>query len=148
MASILVVDDDEIVRDTLYDLFSDEHRCHAAKTAEQALEWLDKEFYDVVITDISMPGLSGLELMGHVRQRFPETPVIIISGITDEEHARGLMNLGAFRYIIKPFRIEAIEETVKRAIALPEKPVSTTEEKAEGEGWSLAGLEKSRDRET
>ncbi len=71
-----------------------------------------------------------------------------ISGITDEEHARGLLNLGAFSYIIKPFRIEALEETVKRAIAVREKPVGTTEAKAEGEGWSIVGLEKSGDGET
>src|ERR1051325_10934639 len=75
MAAILVVDDDDTIRDTLYDLLSEEHRCHTAETAENALKLLDAEFYDVVLTDISMPGLSGLELLGHVRQRYPDTPV-------------------------------------------------------------------------
>lgn len=116
MASLLVVDDDEIIRDTLYDLFADTHRCHTAETAEKALGLLDAEFYDVVLTDISMPGLSGLELLGRVRQRYPDTPVIIISGINDQEHARGLIRLGAFDYLLKPFRLEAVEESVNRAI--------------------------------
>jgi DNA-binding NtrC family response regulator len=77
---------------------------------------LEVDDYDVVLTDISMPGLSGLELLGHVRQRYPNTPVIIISGIADQEHAQGLIRLGAFEYLLKPFRIEVLEKSVKRAL--------------------------------
>jgi DNA-binding NtrC family response regulator len=116
VASLLVVDDDRYVRDMLYDLFADEHRCHTTDSAEKALALMDEEFYDVVLTDISMPGLSGLELLGLLRQRYPEMPVIIVSGITDQEHKRGLMKLGAFDYVLKPFHLETIEETVKRAL--------------------------------
>jgi DNA-binding NtrC family response regulator len=116
VASLLVVDDDKYVRDVLYDLFADEHRCHTTDSAEKALALIDEEFYDVVLTDISMPGLSGLELLGLIRQRYPDTPVIIISGITDQEHKRGLMKLGAFDYLLKPFNLETIEESVKRAL--------------------------------
>jgi DNA-binding NtrC family response regulator len=117
VASLLVVDDDRYVRDVLYDLFADVHRCHTTDSAEKALALLDEEFYDVVLTDISMPGLSGLELLGRVRQRYPDTPVIIISGITDQEHERGLMKLGAFDYVLKPFHLATVEESVKRALA-------------------------------
>lgn len=116
MASLLVVDDDETVRDLLYDLFADEHRCHTADSAEKAMGLMEREFYDVVLTDISMPGLSGLEFLGMVRQFYPETPVIIISGIDDQAHARGLMNLGAFDYLLKPFSLEHVERSVNRAI--------------------------------
>ena len=116
MAAILVVDDDDTIRDTLYDLLSEEHRCHTAETAESALKLLDAEFYDVVLTDISMPGLSGLELLGHLRQRYPDTPVIIISGIGDQEHAKGLLKMGAFDYLLKPFRLETVEKSIERAI--------------------------------
>jgi DNA-binding NtrC family response regulator len=63
-----------------------------------------------------MPGLSGLELLGQVRQRFPETPVIIISGIGDQEHAQGLIKLGAYDFLLKPFKLEVVEKSVKRAI--------------------------------
>ena len=116
MAAILVVDDDDAIRDTLYDLLSESHLCHVAATAERALEWLATDVYDVVLTDISMPGLSGIELLGHVRQNQPQTPVIIISGIQDQEHAKGMITLGAFEYLLKPFRLEDVEQSVARAV--------------------------------
>ena len=116
MAAILIVDDDEAVRDVLYDLFSDEHLCHVAATAEQALTFIDEQPYDVVLTDISMPGLSGLELLGHLRQARPGTPVIVVSGIGDRTHAEGLTRLGAFDFILKPFRLEEVEQSVARAL--------------------------------
>jgi DNA-binding NtrC family response regulator len=116
MAQILVVDDDRVIRDTFDELFSEVYECHTAETAEQALSMLEAEAYDVVITDISMPGLSGLELLGHVRQRYPDTPVIIISGISDKAHAEGLIKLGAFDYLLKPFRLEVVEAAVMRAV--------------------------------
>src|SRR3954470_22273930 len=116
MAAILIVDDDDAVRDVLYDLFSDGHLCHVAATAEQALAFIDEQPYDVVLTDISMPGLSGLELLGHLRQARPGTPVIVISGIGDRTHAEGLTRLGAFDFLLKPFRLEEIEASVTRAL--------------------------------
>ena len=117
MAAILIVDDDDAVRDTLYDLFSDDHLCHAASSAEQALSFVnEQQQYDVVLTDISMPGLSGLELLGHLRQEQPDTPVIVVTGIGDRTHAEGLTRLGAFDFILKPFRLEAVEQSVGRAL--------------------------------
>ena len=116
MAAILIVDDDDAVRDVLYDVLCDEHLCHSASTAEQALAFIREQPYDVVLTDISMPGLSGVELLGHLRQTQPDTPVIIISGIGDREHAEGLMRLGAFDFILKPFTLEAVEQSVARAL--------------------------------
>lgn len=116
MAVILVVDDDETIRDMLYDLFEENHRCHVADTAERALSYLETEHYDVILTDISMPGLSGLELLGYVRQSQPETPVIVITGIQDQEHALGLLKLGAFDFLLKPFRLETVEDRVEKAI--------------------------------
>ena len=116
MAAILVVDDDETIRDMLYDLFEENHRCHMAETAERALSYLETERYDVILTDISMPGLSGLELLGYVRQSQPDTPVIVITGIQDQEHVDGLLKLGAFHFLKKPFRLEDVEASVEKAI--------------------------------
>jgi two-component system, NtrC family, response regulator PilR len=116
MAAILIVDDDDAVRDVLYELLCDENLCHSASTAEQALAFIREQPYDVVLTDISMPGLSGVELLGHLRQSQPETPVIIISGIGDRAHAEGLSKLGAFEFIYKPFQLETVEESVSRAL--------------------------------
>jgi DNA-binding NtrC family response regulator len=113
---VLIVDDDETIRDTLYDLFSDRYQCHVAGTAEQAIAYLDTIPFDVVLTDIAMPGLSGLELLGIVRQRWPDTPVIIISVIDYQQHAGDLIKMGAFDHFVKPFRLEDVEESVARAI--------------------------------
>lgn len=117
MAAILIVDDDEIIRDTLNELLSADYDCQTAETAEMALAKLEAAHFDVVLTDISMPGLSGLELLGRVLHLYPATPVIMISGIGDQEHAVSLIKLGAFDYLLKPFRLEMVEESVKRALA-------------------------------
>ena len=116
MAEILVVDDDALIRNTLSELLSLQHKCQTAETAEIALAKLEAASFDVVLTDISMPGLSGLELLGHVLQKYPHTPVIIISGISDQDHAQGLIKLGAFDYLLKPFRLEVVEKSVMRAV--------------------------------
>lgn len=116
MAAILIVEDDPRVRNILYDVFSDWHVCHVAATAEQALAYLEDEPYDVVLTDISMPGLSGVELLSRARQRHPDVPVIIVSGIDDREHADGLIELGAYDYLVKPFRLDEVETSVARAL--------------------------------
>ena len=116
MPRVLLVDDDETIRDTLYELLSEFYVCQTAETAEKAFARLEADEYDVVLTDISMPGLSGLELLGHVRQKFPDTPVIIISGIGDQEHAQGLIRLGAFDFLLKPFSLDVVEKSVRRAV--------------------------------
>ena len=77
MSSILIVEDDVTLRELLFELFSETYHCSTAGTAEQALCLLDSKRFDLVLTDISMPGMSGLELLGIVRQRWPETTVII-----------------------------------------------------------------------
>ena len=117
MPKILVVDDDDTIRDTLFELLSEEYLCQTAETAEKAFARLEADSYDLVLTDISMPGLSGLELLGHIRQKFPNTPVIMISGIGDQDRAEGLIKLGAFDFLLKPFTLEVVEKSVQRAIA-------------------------------
>ena len=116
MAEILIVDDDDIIRETLYELLSAKYNCDTAETAEQALLKLANGAFDVVLTDITMPGLSGSELLRRVRQLYPQTPVIMISGISDQDHAEALLKLGAFDYLLKPFRLEVVEESVERAL--------------------------------
>ena len=141
MPKILVVDDDETIRDTLYDLLSEQYVCQTAETAEKAFARLEADEYDVVLTDISMPGLSGLELLGHIRQKYENTPVIIISGISDQEHAQGLIRLGAFDFLLKPFRLEAVEKSVQRAIDYRQRLGGGSNEQtdavAESDQWSI-----------
>ena len=98
MATVLIVDDDILVRDTLHALLSLLHECHTADRAEQALAYLDIETYDVVLTDISMPELSGRELLKYIQAQHPATPVIVISGESSEAAAQELIEAGAFAY--------------------------------------------------
>lgn len=116
MSRILVVDDDDTIRETLHELLSEEYVCQTAEMAEKAFARLKADVYDVVLTDISMPGLSGLELLEYIRQRFSDTPVIIVSGIGDREQAQSLIKLGAFDFLLKPFTLEGVEQSVKRAV--------------------------------
>src|SRR6266851_10415350 len=110
MATLLIVYDDILVRDTLHAFLSLSHECHTADRAEQALAYLDIETYDVVLTDIAMPELSGRELLKHIQANHPATPVIVISGLSNEADAKALMDLGAFEYFAKPFKLEDIED--------------------------------------
>lgn len=122
MAAILVVDDDLHLRDTLYELFSDDHLCHSAETAEQALNWLRSETYDVILTDISMPGMSGLELLARIRELQLNSAIIVMSGIHDDTYKSWLKEFGVFDYVMKPFDLADVEEIVSRAIKSSNSP--------------------------
>lgn len=116
MPDILVVDDDDVIRETLCELLSTDYSCQTADTAEEALARLQTRRFDVVLTDISMPGLSGMELLTRVVELYPGTPVIIISGLSDQDQAESLIGRGAFDYLLKPFRLEVVEASVRRAV--------------------------------
>jgi len=122
VATLLLVDDDSSILKILYELFADVYESHTADRAEQALEYLEVETYDVVITDLSMPGLSGDEILRRVRERNPATPVIIISGRLGEE-TDDWIAAGAFAFFSKPFQLEEIEDAVIRALAAREQLV-------------------------
>ena len=127
MADILIVDDDEVIRDTLKELLSEHYVCKTAGTADEAFARLAEKPYDLVLTDISMPGISGLELLGRVLELYPKMPVIVVSGISDQEHVQGLIKLGAFDFLLKPFRLEVVEKSVRRALEYRRKLIESRE---------------------
>lgn len=116
MPTILIVDDDDAIRGTLYDLLSEKYECNTASMAEEALQYIEVEKYDAILTDIAMPGLTGVELLKRVQDNHGATPVILISGKGCEQDPKELMDLGAFAYLTKPFNLDEIEEVVERAI--------------------------------
>src|ERR1044072_1506881 len=128
MAKVLTVEHDDTIRDTLFDLLSEQYIWLTAESAENALARLQADRYDVVLTDISMPGLSGLELLGHILQQYSDTPVIMISGIGDQEHAQGLIKLGAFDFLLKPFSLDDVEKSVSRAVEHRQQAQETSNE--------------------
>jgi two-component system response regulator GlrR len=116
MPTILIVDDDAVIRGMLYELFSEKYDCHTASTAEEAFQYLEVENYAAILTDIAMPGLTGIELLKRVQFRDSETPVILISGKGNEQDPQQLVDLGAFAYVSKPFKLIEIEEVVAQAV--------------------------------
>ena len=116
MPTILIVDDDAAIRGMLYDLLSEKYECNTASMAEEALQYLEVEKYDAILTDLAMPGLTGFDLLKRVQQTDLETPVIFISGRGAEQDPEDLIELGAFAYVTKPFNLEEIEEVVERAL--------------------------------
>ena len=116
MATLLIVDDDSLIRETLHDLLSTSHECHTADRAEQAFAYLEIENYDAVLTDLSMPGLSGRELLNYIQDTHPATPVIVISGMPEGGYGQEVIEMGAFAFFRKPFKLEEIEDAVERAI--------------------------------
>ncbi|MGH7256220.1 MAG: sigma-54-dependent transcriptional regulator [Nitrospirales bacterium] len=113
---VLIVDDDPDTLALLRELMAKEgHRVQSADSAQAALELLRQEPVDVVITDIQMPGMDGLALLGEVRQYAPETLVILLTAYGSLTTAVQGIKAGAFDYLTKPFLIEEIRLLVRRA---------------------------------
>ena len=107
MYRILLVEDDEALRYVYAHMhaWQENGGCLAAQAVngKQALEQLDKERFDIIVTDIRMPFVDGLELLRELRRRGIQTPVILVSSYGEFEYAREGLVLGAFDYIVKPF---------------------------------------------
>jgi cyclic di-GMP phosphodiesterase len=113
---ILIVDDEAEITEILADLLSEDYDCLRAGSAEQALAELRRNEFQLVISDITMPGMSGLEMIPHVKTISPDTVVVMISGMQTVESAIGALRLGAFDYLMKPFDLRQVEAVVKRAL--------------------------------
>src|SRR5882672_9295175 len=115
-AKILIIDDEPQIRVLLRDLLAESYDCTVVSSAEEALAVLDASDFDLVLSDINMGGISGLELVPHVHIRAPETVVVMISGQQGIETAIEAMHVGAFDYITKPFDLRHVEAAVRRAL--------------------------------
>ena len=113
---ILIVDDEVEITEILADLLSEDYECTRAGSAEEALARLQEGEFQLVISDITMPGMSGLDMIPHVKQLSPDTVVVMISGMQTVESAIGALRLGAFDYLMKPFDLRQVEAVVKRAL--------------------------------
>lgn len=94
MATILIVDDELLIREMLCDLLSEQHTCHMAATAAEALTLMQEGNYDVVLSDVSMPELSGIDLLGIIRAHYPTTPMILITGAVPGQEWRSYSSRG------------------------------------------------------
>jgi response regulator RpfG family c-di-GMP phosphodiesterase len=115
-ARVLIVDDEESVRCLIYDLLADSYECMMADSAEAALELVAKQRFSVVLSDIMMPGMSGIELLERILQYDADAKVIMVSANHDTRRAIGALRSGAYDYIVKPFELEEVELAVRRAL--------------------------------
>jgi diguanylate cyclase (GGDEF)-like protein len=114
---ILIIDDDEQIRSLLQELLGPNNDCTTAGSAEEALALLNSINFNLVISDINMGGISGIDLIPRVLARAPDTVVVMISGQQTIDFAIEAMRAGAFDYITKPLDLRHVETAVSRALA-------------------------------
>ncbi len=114
--SILIIDDEEPIRRLLALYLSDEYTCVTAASADEATTLLTGSSFNLVMTDITMPGTSGIELCQYIHQAYPDTVVIMVSGMTDINYAVEAMRHGAFDYVLKPFDLSHVLMAVERGL--------------------------------
>ncbi|HOT45759.1 MAG TPA: response regulator [Spirochaetota bacterium] len=119
---ILIIDDEDIVlKSCLRILKNEEYEIDTAYSGEEGLKKTDEKEYDIVITDLKMPGLGGMEVLAALRKNKPEVTVIIFTGYATVENARDALKNGAFDYIPKPFTNEELRTVVDNAVKAREK---------------------------
>ncbi len=114
--SILIIDDETQIRSLLLSLLADDYECLEAGSAEEALAVLEKRTFDLVLSDINMGGITGLELVPRIHERAPDTVVMMISGQNTIDAAIHSMRAGAFDYITKPMELRQVQIAVARAL--------------------------------
>lgn len=116
---ILIVDDEEMIRDLLSSALEQEaYICHQAANVDEAFGLLSQQPVDLVISDIMMPGRSGVELLRDLKKINPDIAVLMITGLSDMNTAMECVHLGADDYITKPFGINRVVLTVKNLIEM------------------------------
>jgi len=119
MARVLVVDDEKSLRVTLGAFIAEDgHEVRSASDVKQALEMLEARDFDVVVTDIIMPRMNGVELLRKIHERRPDIQVIMITGEPTVETASAAVRTGAFDYLSKPISQDTIQRVVGNAVRL------------------------------
>ncbi|MDT8420173.1 MAG: response regulator [Desulfuromonadales bacterium] len=117
MHKILVVDDDRDMRDNIVEILTDsEFEIAAAEDGEDALRQLKGQSFDLVLLDLLMPGLSGMDVLSMIKRESPSTQVIMVTAFSTVDNAVEAMRKGADDYITKPFKINELRMTVRKCL--------------------------------
>ena len=119
MARILVVEDDDSLRQVLsMFLVKSNHDVTSASSGEDALSVIDSDLedFDLILTDLMLGRMSGLKILSHVKEKYPQTEVILMTAYSTVETAIDAMRRGAFDYVGKPFKLEEISITIEKAL--------------------------------
>jgi DNA-binding NtrC family response regulator len=115
---IMVLDDEPIVCKRLKPALEKQgHEVDAFTQSSEAMEQIKQVNYDIIITDLKMKGVDGMQLLSEAKSRSPETEVIVITGFATMETAKESFHKGVFDFIAKPFKLSEIQEVVSRAEA-------------------------------
>jgi DNA-binding NtrC family response regulator len=115
--AVLVVDDELLIRDLLFDFFTSQgYAIHLAENGKKAAEMLESVNFQVALIDLKMPEMDGVELTAILHRRKPQIPVIIMTAYPSMNSAIESIRSGVFDYIVKPFKIADLFETVKSAV--------------------------------
>ncbi|HEX9940892.1 MAG TPA: sigma-54 dependent transcriptional regulator [Thermoanaerobaculia bacterium] len=115
--NILIVDDEEVLQDILTALLRKEgHKPISATTGEEGLAALEREEVDLVLLDLMLPGMHGMEVLREIRRRDPDQVVVVITAFSSIESAIAAMREGAFHYIPKPFKNEEVLLTIRKGL--------------------------------
>lgn len=122
MAKILIVDDESGILYFIQNMFlADGYEVVIARNGEEAIESVKKDMVDLVITDLRMPRMDGMQLLREVKRFAPSMPVIMLTAYASDKTAIEAKKLGAFTYIAKPFNVAGFLAAVKRALCAGEK---------------------------
>lgn len=117
MEKILVVDDEPSLRDVLSIMLKKAgYATSTAADGDEAVTRINKEIYDLVITDLKMPGMGGMDVLKAVKSSSPETVVLVVTAFGSAESAVEAMKLGAYDYLTKPFQIDEVQLTIRNAL--------------------------------
>ncbi|HEY5634486.1 MAG TPA: response regulator [Burkholderiaceae bacterium] len=115
--NILVVDDEAVVRLSLARTLSGQHcNVQAAPTGNEALRMMGEHSFDIVVLDLRMPGMDGMRVLETIKQRWPDSEVIILTGYPAVETAKQSISLGAYAYLAKPVGPEEVIEAANGAL--------------------------------
>jgi DNA-binding NtrC family response regulator len=119
---ILVIDDEDIVRTSCSRTLSPEgYEVSLAKNGFEGLRMASEEKFDVVLTDLKMPDMDGIEVLRNIKEKWPETEVIIVTGYQTVDTAVKAIKLGAYDYIEKPFTPDVLISAVTSALSSRKK---------------------------
>ena len=134
-AKVLVIDDEQVIRDgCLRVLVKEGYEVQTAALGQEGLDLMEKQPADVVLLDLMMPGIDGFQVLSQIRNRWPQTDVIIITGFATVEKAVQAMKDGAFDFLAKPFNPDYLRIVVRRALekrSLEAEAAKLREERAE-----------------
>jgi len=117
MFKILIVDDEEIIRNFLYDFLVEEgFEIDKASDGDEAITKIDQFDYDLVVTDIKMPNISGIEVLKAAKLKNPKRDVIVITGYFSPENEKECLKWGASAYLAKPFHLSKFREIVNKSL--------------------------------